>query len=166
MTTLERAEVERLMPHGAGWVFIDKVLSCEPQRRIVTQRFIDPDDPILMSHFPNGPTILPGVILIEYAGQSAYLLGRLSGRADVVEPATHMLARCSASFLSPARAGDLLTAHVTLVDRVGETTVYDAVVTCDERIVCRVRVFGVPLGDSAIAAGGRSFPVHPEAVVT
>lgn len=143
---VERAEVARMLPHGASWIFVDRVLGCDPPTQIRTQTRIASDDPIVCAHFRDGPAILPGVVLVEMAGQSAYLLGRLSASASAGAPPAHLLARCSATFVSPARAGDVLTTEVRLVERVRDVSVYEASITADQRAVCRVRLFAAPAG--------------------
>lgn len=141
---MERSDIEEIMPHAPSWVFVDRVLECNPPAFIRTQKDVGGLDPIVAAHFRNGPALLPGVLLIEYVSQSAYLLGRLTGSAARDSHPIRLLTRCSASFLSPARSGDRLTAEVRLVDCVRETTVYDATVSCEDRKVCRVRIFASP----------------------
>lgn len=145
---LERAAIERLMPHAVSWVQVDRVLECQPPSFIRTQKFVGPTDPAVAAHFPMGPAVFPGALLIEHVSQSAYLLARLASTesAETIQPPTvRVLARCSASFLSPACAGDLLTTEVRLVEQMGNVAVYDSVVSCQDRSVCRVRVFAAQL---------------------
>jgi len=137
--------ISSMMPHGPAWLFIDRVVSWEASSVIRTQKLLDPADPLLRAHFKNGPFVFPGVLLVEIVGQSAYLLARLSEGAGEATPPAHLLARCTAHFLSPARGGDLLAAEVRLVERVGGVTVHEGLVTCGDRNVCRVRLFGSPL---------------------
>jgi 3-hydroxyacyl-[acyl-carrier-protein] dehydratase len=150
--TLERAEVERLMPHAPVWVMVDRVLDCRPPGFIRTEKVIQPDDPFIQAHFCEICSIYPGALLIEYASQSAYLLTRLSEEPLHKTASVMVLARCNASFISPARAGDTLTADVTQVGCLRGVIVCEAVVSCGERVVCRVKIFASPPGNDAPAA--------------
>jgi 3-hydroxyacyl-[acyl-carrier-protein] dehydratase len=142
--TLERADVERLLPHAPMWVMVDRVLKFRPSEFIRTERLIQLDDPFVAAHFSGLYAVYPGALLLEYASQSAYLLMRLSkGLSDTLVPVM-VLARCNIHFISPARAGDTLTADVTQVDCVRGVIVCEAVVNCGQRIVCRTRIFAAP----------------------
>lgn len=139
---IEREDVLGLMPHAPGWVLVDRVVECRAPDFIVTHRYVSETDPFVAGHFRGGPAVLPGVLLVEYVGQSAYLLGRLAAADLEGPPPVRLLARCSASFLSAVSAGDLLTAEVSLEDRVRDVAVYDGVVRCGSRLVCRAKVYG------------------------
>ena len=152
---VEREHVETLMPHAPNWILVDRILECRPPSYIVTQKLVSEDDPFVVGHYRGGPAIFPGVLLVEYVSQSAYLLGRLAesdlGRAAPVR----VLARCSASFLSAAFANELLTAEVLLEDRVRDVAIFDGVVRCGSRVVCRVKVFGAVPRDAPDLTSGR-----------
>jgi 3-hydroxymyristoyl/3-hydroxydecanoyl-(acyl carrier protein) dehydratase len=147
-TSLEREAIERMMPHAPSWVQVDRVVECRPPDFIRTQKFIACEDPAVLAHFRDGPALFPGALLIEHVSQSAYLLARLTGEQTTrasMPPAVRVLARCSANFVSPAFAGDLLTTDVRLVEKVGRATMYEGIVSCGDRTVCRARIFGAQL---------------------
>ena len=139
---LPREVIAQLAPFGPGWLMVDEVVEIHAGK-ITTRKLLADDDPFITSHFARGPHILPGVLLIELVSQSAYLLGVLSAPAGG-DPQPRLLARCSASFVSPARAGEVLIAEVELVDSHNNIAMYEAVVRCGERLVCRAKVFGAP----------------------
>ena len=68
--TIERSEIETMIPHRAPFLWIDRVEELEPGVRCVAVKFVDPADPIFVGHFPAKP-ILPGVFLIEAVAQTA-----------------------------------------------------------------------------------------------
>ena len=65
-----RSEIETMIPHRAPFLWIDRVEELEPGVRCVAVKFVDPEDPIFVGHFPAKP-ILPGVFLIEAVAQTA-----------------------------------------------------------------------------------------------
>jgi 3-hydroxyacyl-[acyl-carrier-protein] dehydratase len=138
---IEHHELAPLLPFRAPWLLIDRVLQWETGKLIVTQKCLTASDPLVAAHLGDGPRIIPGVLLIELVGQSAYLLARLSD--DITE--MHLLARCRAQFLAPAMAGDILTARVNYQDTVQGIAVYEGVVSVGDRDVCRAQSMGVPI---------------------
>lgn len=155
---LTRPQVEELMPQHPNFVFVDSVIEIVARKSIRTSFYVDPDSLFIQWHFPEGPSLLPGVILIEFASQSAYLFGRLT-RDGPADGETHVLAKCSATFKSPATPGDTLIADVAFTDEVGDVSVYDATIHTGEREVARVRLYGAKVRDPAVLSGnGRANP--------
>jgi 3-hydroxymyristoyl/3-hydroxydecanoyl-(acyl carrier protein) dehydratase len=155
---LDRTGIERLMPHHPAWVFVDRVLECDPPTFIRTQTCFRADAPFVAAHFRGGPSIVPGVILLEYISQSAYLLGRLADgvHAGCEEAAIKLLARCTVTFVSVAAGDDVLDADVRLADRVGDIAVYEGSVRCASRMVCRAKIFAAPRSvDTPLTRGER-----------
>lgn len=62
--------VKRLIPHRPPFLWVSRVLECEPGRSIVAQMDVDPDLPLFQGHFPDYP-VLPGVIIMEALAQAA-----------------------------------------------------------------------------------------------
>lgn len=149
---LDKDEIAHLLPFAPAWILVDQVAECSPPEFIRTHKLVTATDPSLAGRFSGDPLILPSVLLIEFVSQSACLLGALSegSREGVRQP--HVLARCSSQFLSPAYAGDLLTAEVKLDDASNGVTLHEATVRCGERMVCRARIFAT---GSPVRVGGR-----------
>ena len=141
---IKRAEIETMTSFAPSWLLVDEIASCRPPCYIRTLKQLDRADRFIAEHFPLGPMIFPGVLLIEFASQSAYLLEELSQRVPC-PPEARLLARCTAQFLSPAYAGDLITAEVTLVESANGVSLHEGVVTCGERIICRTKIFGASM---------------------
>lgn len=80
-TPLERAQVERLLPHRAPISLVDRVTAFygPPRAELRASYRVPADHPILAGHFPGRP-IWPGVLTIEGLAQTASLLGALLPR--------------------------------------------------------------------------------------
>lgn len=62
--------VLKLLPHRDPFVWVSRIISCEPGKSVVAELDVDPDLDIFRGHFPGHP-VLPGVILMEALAQAA-----------------------------------------------------------------------------------------------
>lgn len=66
----EKEGVLKLLPHRDPFVWVSRVLSCEPGKSVVAELDVDPYLALFAGHFPGHP-VLPGVILMEALAQAA-----------------------------------------------------------------------------------------------
>jgi 3-hydroxyacyl-[acyl-carrier-protein] dehydratase len=64
---------DNLTPHGPGFSFVDSFVTVEPGLVVQSRKWLDPALPFFADHFPGAP-LMPGVLLIESAAQTAGLL--------------------------------------------------------------------------------------------
>lgn len=64
--------IMKLLPHGYPFLLVDKVISYKPGS-IECRKNITINEPYFQGHFPKKP-VVPGVLMIEMAAQSAGLL--------------------------------------------------------------------------------------------
>lgn len=139
------------LPHSPPWIFVDRIDAIEGIDAIRATRRIVDDDPFVRAHFGGRGQIFPGVLLIEMVGQVATLLqagGTRQMAASTGQATPHaqqVLARCKASFHSPARVGDVLTICVRRQDTVGSASLFRGSVSCDGRPICSVELLGATL---------------------
>jgi|SRR6185369_241940 len=144
------SDVRAYLPYGPDFSFVDRVLSHTEVGDFVTEKTFHTTHPILLSHFARGPSIVPGVILVEMANQSALLLATLSGR--VPAHARMLLGSIKASFLHPVPAGSVVTSQVTIDSPAGGFE-FKAVLSCQGKTVARVQGIGVITTDSIQESG-------------
>ncbi|HEY3218098.1 MAG TPA: 3-hydroxyacyl-ACP dehydratase FabZ [Candidatus Limnocylindria bacterium] len=73
MTSLDRAGIERLIPHRDPFLLIDRITDLEPGVRAVGEHTFTGKEWYQPGHFPGNP-IVPGVILVESCAQVATVL--------------------------------------------------------------------------------------------
>ena len=73
MTTLDRSQIEALIPHRDPFLLIDRVTELEPGVRAVAEHTFTGKEWYQAGHFPGNP-IVPGVILIESCAQAATVM--------------------------------------------------------------------------------------------
>jgi 3-hydroxyacyl-[acyl-carrier-protein] dehydratase len=69
---------------AAPFVMVDRMITCEPNKQIVTIKHISAGDPVLGAESRDDPTF-PSFLLLEGLSQSAALLYRLSFEEQAVE---------------------------------------------------------------------------------
>jgi len=111
---LDKKKILELIPHRPPFLWIDSVAELEAGVRCVALKFVDPAEALFEGHFP-GNAILPGVLIIEAAAQTAaVMLGRSPVQRSVQEnehaaAGSHLLGAVHRfKFLKPVRPGSEL----------------------------------------------------------
>ena len=146
MTEMDIGEVLAHLPQRYPFLMIDRVLECEPGKRIVALKNVSANEPYFQGHFPGRP-IMPGVLILETMAQAAGILVFKTEGAKPDENSVYYYAGIdNARFKKPVLPGDQLEVEVTLlakkrgifkfacVARVGGNTVAEADILCTVRM--------------------------------
>jgi 3-hydroxyacyl-[acyl-carrier-protein] dehydratase len=140
-------EVLQYLPHRYPFLLIDRVLDCEPGKRIVALKNVTINEHFFVGHFPHHP-IMPGVMIIEALAQAAALLSfrTMAHKADR-RLIYYFVGIDGARFKRPVVPGDALTLDVTLKRQArglwlfsGEARV-DNAVAAEAQLMCTPRSF-------------------------
>jgi 3-hydroxyacyl-[acyl-carrier-protein] dehydratase len=139
-------EILQHLPHRFPMLLVDRVLECEPGKRILALKNVTINEPFFAGHFPHHP-VMPGVLIIEALAQAAAILSfRTLGSKPDENSVYYFVGIDGARFKRPVVPGDQLLLDVTLERvlrglwkfsaraRVGEKLAAEA------RIMCTVRV--------------------------
>jgi len=70
---VEINKIKKLLPHRYPFLMVDRVLSFEPQKKIVALKNVTVNEEFFNGHFPQRP-VMPGVLIIESMAQVAGLV--------------------------------------------------------------------------------------------
>jgi len=114
---MERDEIEKIIPHRAPFLWIDRVEELEPGVHCVAWLSVDAENPIFAGHFPARP-ILPGVLTIEAVAQTAAVMMG-SDTADASMSSALLAAVNRFKFFKPVLPGMLLRIETTKLTQAG-----------------------------------------------
>jgi 3-hydroxyacyl-[acyl-carrier-protein] dehydratase len=138
-------QVLELLPHRYPFLLVDRVLSCEPGKKLLAIKNVTINEPFFGGHFPHHP-VMPGVLIVEALAQASAILSfkTMNGRGDD-QSVYYFVGIDKARFKRPVTAGDTLLLEVTLERYVRgiwkfrtEARVGDKVVT-EAELMCTVR---------------------------
>ncbi len=117
-----RDVIERVLPHRDPFVWVSRVLECEPGSSITAELDVDPELPLFAGHFPGHP-VLPGVIIMEALAQTASFCA-LVGR-DEPGVLGFFAGIDKAKFRHQVHPGDVLTLKADIVKNSSRMVVAD-----------------------------------------
>ena len=109
--TLDRAAIERILPHRHPMLFLDRVVELETGLRARAEHDVRADAFWVPGHFPS-EAIFPGVLLAEALAQTAAVLV-LAGREGAAD-AVYLLGYDDLRFRRAIRPGETLTLEAQL----------------------------------------------------
>jgi 3-hydroxyacyl-[acyl-carrier-protein] dehydratase len=132
---MEIREILNYLPHRFPFLLIDRVLSCEPGKKIVAIKNVSSNEPYFQGHFPGNP-VMPGVMILESLAQAAAILSFLSQKRHSTQNLLYYFVGIDrARFKRPVVPGDQLTLDVTLARQVRGIAKFVAVATVAEVVV-------------------------------
>lgn len=104
--------VEQLLPHRDPFLWVSRIVECEPGEHIVAQLDIDPALPIFQGHFPGHP-VFPGVLIMEALAQAACCC--LMAAQDETVALGYLAGIDKARFRETVLPGDVIDLETTIV---------------------------------------------------
>jgi 3-hydroxyacyl-[acyl-carrier-protein] dehydratase len=143
---MDAQQVLEYLPQRYPLLMIDRVLECEPGKRILALKNVSMNEPHFPGHFPGRP-IMPGVLILEAMAQAAgILVFRTEGVKPTASTVYYYAGIDEARFKRPVMPGDRLEIEVVLlahkktiwkfscVARVDGAVVAEAVILCTQRL--------------------------------
>ncbi|MCX7960442.1 MAG: 3-hydroxyacyl-ACP dehydratase FabZ [Burkholderiales bacterium] len=103
------------LPQRYPLLMIDRVLACEPGRRIRALKNVSVNEPYFPGHFPHRP-VMPGVLILEAMAQAAgILVFRTLGTRPGTDAVYYYAGIDNARFKRPVLPGDRLEVEVEIL---------------------------------------------------
>jgi len=145
MPDMDIHQVLAHLPQRFPILMIDRVLECEPGKRILALKNVSANEPYFPGHFPQRP-VMPGVLILEAMAQAAAILVFRTLGAKPDENSVYYYAGIdNARFKRPVEPGDQLMIEVSILGskrgiwkfgctaRVGDALVAEADILCTVR---------------------------------
>ena len=111
-------DIIRILPHRYPFLFVDRIIELELNKRVVGIKNVTINEPFFAGHFPGFP-IMPGVLIVEAMAQAGGFLAMHLLGEDVGERKVFFLTIDRARFRKPVVPGDRIELHVEVVKRKG-----------------------------------------------
>ena len=138
-------EILAHLPHRYPMLLVDRVLECEPGKRILAIKNVTINEPFFSGHFPHHP-VMPGVLVVEAMAQAAAILSfRTLGTKPDDKSVYYFVGIDGARFKRPVCPGDQLLLEVLLERNVRGIWKFDAkakvgdTLAAEAKIMCTVR---------------------------
>ena len=109
---------------------MDKVVSVEPNKKIVAIKNVTFNEPHFLGHFPDHP-IMPGVLIIEAMAQAGALMVTAAPDFKAEDKLVYFMSIDGAKFRKPVVPGDVLELHVEIVQNRGNVCKFAAIAMVD-----------------------------------
>lgn len=128
MTSLDLAQIQKLIPHRPPFLWIDRVIEVS-ESNILAEKYISPDLPLFQGHYPEFP-VFPGVLQCEMAMQAGAIL---IARTVTVEPGQVPVATRinNVKFKNPIRPGMTVRIAADLTERLANAFFFHAKLTVE-----------------------------------
>ena len=148
MAEMDIHQVLEHLPQRFPLLMVDRVLECEPGKRIKALKNVSANEPYFPGHFPGRP-VMPGVLILECMAQAAgILVFRTLGKRPDDKSVYYYAGIDNARFKRPVEPGDQLLIEVVILGskrgvwKFGCSAHVDGKLVTEADILCTVRPAG------------------------
>lgn len=124
-------EIEKIIPHRAPFLLLDRIDELEPGKSAVGRKCVTYNEPFFTGHFPSEP-VMPGVLIIEALAQvGAVAILSLEANAGKI---AYFGGISKAKFRNKVIPGDVLTLKVEITKMKGPVGVGTATAYVGEKV--------------------------------
>lgn len=137
--SIDIGKILKSLPHRYPFLLVDKVISIEPNKKIVAIKNVTFNEPHFMGHFPDHP-VMPGVLIIEAMAQAGGLMALLSLNFSAEDKMIYFMSIDEAKFRKPVVPGDVLELHVEVIQNRGNVWKLSAAAFVDGQKVSEAKL--------------------------
>lgn len=135
--TLDINDIKKILPHREPFLFVDKIIEIEEDKRVAGIKKITGEEYFFKGHFPGRP-ILPGVIMIEALAQLGGTL--MFNREENLNRPAYFIGLNNVRFRKAAIPGDTLRLEVRVERLKSRIAQLHGVVRVDNDIACEADI--------------------------
>ena len=133
---LEYTDIEKLIPHRAPFLLIDKLTNAVPGESATGIKAVSGGESYFAGHFPSNP-VMPGVLIVEAMAQVAACVASLTLKDDQIDTLVFFATIDKTRFRKPVRPGDLLMLDVQKTASKANLWKFSAKANVDGKIVAQ-----------------------------
>jgi 3-hydroxyacyl-[acyl-carrier-protein] dehydratase len=128
-------EILEHLPHRYPFLLVDRVLECEPGKRLKAIKNVSVNEPMFTGHFPERP-IFPGVLIMEALAQATGILAFKTTEKKPDGTSLYYFAGIdNCRFKQPVVPGDQLVLEVEVVKAKRGIWKFTAEAKVDDKVV-------------------------------
>ncbi|MFQ5964266.1 MAG: 3-hydroxyacyl-ACP dehydratase FabZ [Candidatus Scalinduaceae bacterium] len=136
-------EIKKLIPQKNPFLFIDKVIDFQKERKIVCLKNVSGNEPFFVGHFPDF-AIMPGVLILEALAQASILLFKKSFNTDKDKDKVFLLGSADIRFTKPVFPGDQLILEIEAEKIISRAAIIKGIARVGEKVVSKATLsFGI-----------------------
>ncbi len=133
-------EVLKHLPHRYPFLMVDRVIECEPGKRLVAVKNVSFNEPYFTGHFPEKP-VMPGVLILEALAQATGILGFKTASKTNDNGSLYLFVGIdNARFKRQVIPGDQLHLEVELTRTIRNIWKFDTVAKVDGKVVASAQI--------------------------
>jgi len=128
------------LPHRYPFLLIDRVLECEPGKRLVALKNVTVNEPMFTGHFPERP-VFPGVLIMEALAQATGILAfKTQGTKPDGKSLYYFAGIDNCRFKQPVLPGDQLILEVEIIKAKRNIWKFKAEAKVDGKVVAEAEL--------------------------
>jgi len=137
---LDIQQIKEYLPHRYPFLLVDRVIECEPGKRLLAIKNVTFNEPFFQGHFPGLP-IMPGVLIIEALAQATGLLAGNTAPDVLGKGKTYYLVGIDkVRFKRPVVPGDQLKLEVSYLRHKRNIWQFDCRAQVEDELVASAEI--------------------------
>lgn len=140
LNAMDIQDILEHLPHRYPFLLVDRVLECEPGKRLVALKNVSVNEPMFTGHFPERP-IFPGVLIMEALAQATGILAFKTTNTKPDGTSLYYFAGIdNCRFKQPVLPGDQMIMEVELIKEKRGIWKFSAAAKVDDKVVASAEI--------------------------
>ena len=131
--------IMEVLPHRYPFLFVDRIIVFEPEKRIVGIKNVTVNEPFFQGHFPGEP-VMPGVLIIEALGQTAGVLAFRAMGGEAEGKGVYLMSINRVKFRRPVIPGDQLRLELDVLKHRGMIWAFQGKAFVEDHIAAEAEI--------------------------